>query len=274
VVTKALSNNPIIPGEQLDGWQSWTPAELTQNDGSFSPTQLAGLDALRRHLEQAPTVADAERAASASVDDVGEVSEPVTEPAATSGYPTASELEAIHQEAWQAGYDEGVQAGHAEGLAQGLQQGHDQAATQFSQLWTPLQELSAGFARELGRVEEELAGSLLALAVQMAERLAGEQLLHSESAIIAQLRQVLNELPSTMSQARLRVNPADLDAVRQFLQQETPETQWQWIEDPHIQRGGCIIDTAALQLDLRLSARVAALRSAMGLEAAADDHAD
>jgi flagellar assembly protein FliH len=272
VVTKALSNNPIIPGEQLDGWQSWTPAELTQNDGSFSPTQLAGLDALRRHLEQAPTVADAELAASAEAAE--EALESDIEAPAASGYPTASELEAIHQEAWQTGYDEGVQSGHAEGLAQGLQQGHDQAAVQFAQLWTPLQEMSASFARELGRVEEELAASLLTLAVQMAERLAGEHLLQSESAIIAQLRQVLNELPSTMSQARLRVNPADLDAVRQFLQQETPETQWQWIEDPHIQRGGCIIDTAALQLDLRLSARLAALRGAMGLEVTSDDHTD
>jgi flagellar assembly protein FliH len=270
VVTKALSNNPIIPGEQLQGWQSWTPAELTQNDGSFSPDQLAGLDALRRHLEQAPTVAAAEQAA----DNAAPSAEPEDEPPAASGYPTASELEAIHQDAWQTGYDEGVQAGHAEGLAQGLQQGHDQAAVQFAQLWTPLQEMSANFARELARVEEELAASLLSLAMQMAERLAGEHLQHSESAIIAQLRQVLNELPATMSQARLRVNPADLEAVRQFLQQETPETQWQWIEDPHIQRGGCIIDTAALQLDLRLSARVAALRSAMGLEAASDDHID
>jgi flagellar assembly protein FliH len=169
VVTKALSNNPIIPGEQLDGWQSWTPAELTQNDGSFSPNQLAGLDALRRHLEQAPTVADAELGAEPVEATIADA-----EPATASGYPTASELEAIHQEAWQTGYDEGVQAGHAEGLAQGLQQGHDQAAGQFAQLWTPLQEMSASFARELGRVEEELATSLLKLAMQMAERLAGE----------------------------------------------------------------------------------------------------
>jgi flagellar assembly protein FliH len=145
---------------------------------------------------------------------------------------------------------------------------------QFSQLWTPLQDLAASFAREVSRVEEELSGTLLALAMQLAERLAGEHLAQSDTAIIAQLRQVLGELPATMNQARLRVNPADLEAVRQFLQQETPETQWQWIEDPHIQRGGCIIDTAALQLDLRLASRLAALRSAMGLDAEQNDYPD
>lgn len=273
MVTKALSNNPIIPGEQLEGWQSWTPAELTQNDSSFSPSQLAGLDALRRHLEQAPTVADAELAENAEQEAASTEAEGEGE-AASSGYPTASELEAIHQEAWQAGYDEGLQAGHAEGLAQGAQQGHDQAAERFAQVWTPLQEMSANFARELARMEEELSGTLLTLALQLAERLAAEHIARSDSAIIAQLRQVLNELPATMSQARLRVNPQDLEAARQFLQQETPETQWQWIEDPQIQRGGCVIDTTALQLDLRLASRLAALSNALGVDAAQDDHTD
>ena len=273
-MTKALSNNPIIPGEQLQGWSSWTPAELIQDDGEFSPNQLAGLDALRRHLEQAPTVAAAELAEGQAAAEPGSETVPETEAPAASGYPTASELEAIHQEAWQTGYDEGAQAGHAEGLSMGLQQGHDQAVAQFTQLWTPMQDLAANFSREISRVEEELSGTLLTLAMQLAERLAGEHLAQSDTAIIAQLRQVLGELPATMSQARLRVNPADLAAVRQFLQQETPETQWQWIEDPHIQRGGCIIDTAALQLDLRLASRLAALRSAMGLDAERNDYPD
>lgn len=272
MVTKALSNNPIIPGEQLQGWSSWTPAELTHDDGEFSPSQLAGLDALRRHLEQAPTAAAAEMA-----EDQADAAAAAAEAAAQEeavGYPTASELEAIHQEAWQTGYDEGVQAGHAEGLSRGMQLGHDQASEQFAQLWTPLQELSGNFARELARVEEELSGSLLKLAMQLAERLVGEHIAHSDTAIVAQLRQVLGELPATMSQARLRVNPADLAAAREFLQQETPETQWQWIEDAHIQRGGCIIDTSSLQLDLRLASRLAALSSALGLDAEQDDLAD
>jgi len=274
-VTKALSNNPIIPGEQLQGWSSWTPAELTENNGSFSPSQLAGLDALRRHLEHAPTAAAAEVAASAAEAEAEAAAQQEAEQAEESvGYPTASELEAIHQEAWQTGYDEGVQAGHAEGLAQGMQQGHDQAAEQFAQLWTPLRELSSNFGRELARVEEELSGTLLRLAMQLAERLAGEHVANSDSAILAQLRQILNELPSSMSQARLRVNPADLAAARQFLEQETPETQWQWIEDPNIQRGGCIIDTSALRLDLRLASRLAALQAALGLDAADNDLPD
>ncbi|WP_239688681.1 MULTISPECIES: FliH/SctL family protein [Aquitalea] len=272
-MTKALSNNPIIPGEQLQGWSSWMPAELSQDDGEFSPSQLAGLDALRRHLEQAPTAAAAEMAEEQAEAAAAAAAEAAAQEEAV-GYPTASELEAIHQEAWQTGYDEGVQAGHAEGLARGMQQGHDQASEQFAQLWAPLQELSGNFARELARVEEELSGALLQLALQLAERLAGEHIAHSDTAIVAQLRQVLGELPANLSQARLRVNPADLAAAREFLQQETPETQWQWIEDAHIQRGGCIIDTSSLQLDLRLASRLAALSSALGLDAAQDDLAD
>nr|WP_233170393.1 FliH/SctL family protein [Aquitalea sp. ASV15] len=268
-----MSNNPIIPGEQLQGWSSWMPAELSQDDGEFSPSQLAGLDALRRHLEQAPTAAAAEMAEEQAEAAAAAAAEAAAQEEAV-GYPTASELEAIHQEAWQTGYDEGVQAGHAEGLARGMQQGHDQASEQFAQLWAPLQELSGNFARELARVEEELSGALLQLALQLAERLAGEHIAHSDTAIVAQLRQVLGELPANLSQARLRVNPADLAAAREFLQQETPETQWQWIEDAHIQRGGCIIDTSSLQLDLRLASRLAALSSALGLDAAQDDLAD
>jgi len=277
VVKKALSNNPIIPGEQLEGWSSWLPAELSPSPSGFSESQLAGLDALRRHLEGAPTAAAAEAAealAAAQQLAVPLAEEEAAPPEEGAAYPTASELEAIHQEAWQAGYDEGIEAGRAAGLEQGLLQGREQAVAQFAELWTPLQQLSANFARELQRVEEELSGSLLALAMQLAEKLVAEHIASQDSVIVSLLSQVLHELPASMGQARLRVHPADLAAARQFLEQETPETQWQWIEDPQMQRGGCMIDTAALRLDLRLASRLTELAQALGMNSRHDDLAD
>ncbi len=271
MVTKALSTNPIIPGEELQGWSSWQPGELggdSEGEG-FTATQIAGLEALRQHLEKG-----AQPAATMPVgeaDPAGEQHTAVDETAVgeSVGYPTAAELEAIHQEAWQTGYDEGYQAGLAEGASTGAQQARDEALARFTEIWAPLQALSGGFAQELAHLEEQLSGAVLKLALNLAEKLTLSHIDASEQALTAVLQKVLGDLPSHLSQARLRVNPADLAAAREFLAQETPETQWQWIEDPAIQRGGCIIDTASLKLDLTLQSRLNALYEALG---AADKH--
>jgi flagellar assembly protein FliH len=57
-----------------------------------------------------------------------------------------------------------------------------------------------------------------------------------------------------------------LAAAREFLKQETPETAWQWIEDPQMRRGGCVIDASSVRLDMALETRLEALSRALGLE--------
>ncbi|WP_434634202.1 FliH/SctL family protein [Chromobacterium sp. CV08] len=287
---KASSNNdPIIPGEQLESWSSWSPASLDGFTQALTPAQLVAMAQMRR-----PGASLAERIAAVESDAAPAAAMPLAEAEALAeqadeeapadegpalGYPTAAELEAIHQEAWQTGHDAGLEAGRAEGFEQGMQAGREQGSAdaraelqpRLEQAWQALDGMASAFSAELSRVEAELADDVLRLAWRLAQKLAQQQLERDAQALLPLLRAALAELPATLASARLRVNPADLAAAREFLQQETPETAWQWIEDAAIRRGGCVIDTASIRLDITLETRMAALEKALGLSAEGGD---
>jgi flagellar assembly protein FliH len=258
---KASSSNAIIPGEQVTEWRAWSPASFQET--AAAPLPLGGCEA-----EAAPVPPESELTAP------GEDPEPPaegeadpTDEAPPSSYPTAAELEAIHQEAWQTGHDAGLAEGREQGHAAALAE----ASATFARHWEPLQSLADQFAEGLSQVEAELAHDILSFSVGLAERLVAAHLACDPCALESVLRQALSDLPATLGQARLRVNPDDLEVARTFLQQETPETVWQWMSDASIARGGCIIDTAQLRLDLTLAARLDALKSALGVEPTTDD---
>jgi len=252
---KDLSSKGIISADQLDQWRAWSPGELE--------TPLQGL-----------TVAQLNALSAAGGGGDAESDEP---PAPQLGYPTAAELETIHQEAWQTGHDAGLAAGLEQGRAQGLSEGHaeghSQAHQRFIGAWAPLEQLAQSFSQELRAFESSMASDLLAFAVGMAERLVAAHLACEPRAIEPLLREALAALPNTLVQGRLRVNPADLKVAREFLEQERPETAWQWVEDPQIPRGGCLVETPSLRQDLMLPSRMRALSAALGLESGDDEPA-
>ncbi|BEV71701.1 MULTISPECIES: flagellar assembly protein FliH [unclassified Paludibacterium] len=271
---KDLSSKGIIPADKLGGWQSWSPAELltppAPPEPVFDGLTVAQVEALtaslapqdRPPVEPLPEPEDTEE----------------TPPAPQLGYPTAAELESIHQEAWQAGHDAGLAAGtaqgHEAGLAEGRAQGLAEVQQRFAEAWTPLQQLASGFSDALAGLEEQLSADVLALAVRLAERLVAAHLAADPRAIEPLLREALAALPPTLAQGRLRVNPQDLEVARAFLQQERPETIWQWVEDAEVPRGGCLLETPSLRQVLTHPARLAAMTRALGLTEEPQDDGD
>lgn len=278
------SNGPIISCEDLESWSSWSPASLDGFTQALSPAQLVAMAQMRRPgASLAERIAASESEPSAPIplaeaEALAEQAEAETEEAEPEapalGYPTAAELEAIHQEAWQAGHDAGLEAGRTEGFEQGLQAGREQGEAdaraehlpRLEQAWQALSEMGASFSSELAQMEQALSQDVLRLAWGLAQKLVQQKIDQDEQVLLPLLQAALAELPSTLSSARLRVNPADLAAARDFLRQETPETAWQWVEDPQMRRGGCVIDASSVRLDMALETRLAALSRALGLE--------
>lgn len=268
-----MSNKDIIPGDQLDQDQlrTWAPGAL-EIDPPFqglTPEQVQALS-IAAGLEPPPG------SNGDHPDDAAGVL-PDEPPPQQLGYPTAAELESIHQEAWQTGHDAGFaagrEAGYAEGLAAGRDQGLAEMRARFGEAWAPLQQMAGEFSAALSSLENELSGDLLVFAVHLAERLVAAHLAADPQAVVPLLREALTGLPATLAQGRLRVNPHDLAVARNFLQQERPETLWQWVEDDAVPRGGCVLETPSLRQDLTLPARMHALSVALGLEGAGDEPA-
>lgn len=267
---KDLSSKGIISADQLDQWSAWSPGELEPPTAPLNGLTVAQIEAL--------TAAAGLEAPAPQGNDPLPVPEDEQPPAQQLGYPTAAELETIHQEAWQTGHDTGLASGLEQGLKQGLEQGLAQGREQglsesrqrFADAWAPLATLSEQFSQSVQSLESELSGSLLSLAVHLAERLVAAHLAADPHAIEPLLREALAALPATLAQGRLRVNPQDLEVARTFLEQERPETVWQWIEDPALARGGCLLETPSLRQDLTLPSRMQSMSKALGLESGED----
>lgn len=266
---KASSSNPIIREEEAPSWQPWQPADLAQSGRTkpqlLTPEQAAALTAFVGGTGSPPAAQpDSPSATPEPADPPAEREMPTEPDLPPPAYPTAAELEAIHQEAWQAGFEAGQAAGLAEGQSAGFEAARAEAMQQFSTVWAPAETLARSFAEAVSQMEPLLAEDLLRVAVTLAEKLLMTQLQVDPQALLPVLRQALGELPGVLASARVRAHPDDVQLLRDFLQQEAPQTVWQWQEDPAISRGGCIIDAPFTHLDLTISSRLKALFEVLG----------
>lgn len=260
-----------LSGEAVS-WQRWELAPLD----APKPDALAGVDleALAQALEAGalPTVEEAEGVEDDTVggdEPAGEEPSPPSEDVTESvqlAYPTAAELEAIHQEAYQAGFA----AGEAEGHSVGRQADRDEVVAELRpQLLAELQALEAlrtALDARVAALDAEVAPQLSALALSCAQRIVADHVRNSAHAIEPLLRPVLAGLGRQWQQARLRVHPDDLALVQTVTAREAAEVRWQFVADPFIERGGCLLEGPSGRMDLTLAARWAALQDALGVE--------
>ncbi|MFC3533728.1 FliH/SctL family protein [Vogesella facilis] len=255
-----MSNNNVIPAEALGQWQSWRFGELgaqpetpqPESPADISEPPAEGVSA----LEPPPVEAEA------TVDLPSQLAEPEEAPPA---YPTAAELEAIHQEAWQAGFDAGQQEGLQQGRSEGASQALQQASARFAEYWQPLSELQQAFEQELQSLGESLSGDVLLLAVELAERIVATHIELERTAILPLLQQALDELGHGLLQAKVRAHPEDIAVIQAFVSDAYPGVSWQWLADEAVARGGCVIETSQRRLDLGLPQRLQTLRRALGV---------
>jgi flagellar assembly protein FliH len=108
--------------------------------------------------------------------------------------PTASELEAIQQQA----HDEGYQAGA------------ERARVEAERL----QQLAQRYSQAISTIEESVAEDLLGLALDIAKHLLREALTVKPELILPVVREALASLSEPRQNPVLLLNPADLQLVR------------------------------------------------------------
>jgi flagellar assembly protein FliH len=169
---------------------------------------------------------------------------------------TAAQLEALHAQAYQEGFDlgrrEGLAAGHQEGLRAGEREAQDRVRHLESLLRTlsgPLEVLDA-------EVEEALVG----LTVAIARHLVRRELKLDPSQVIAVVREAVSVLPVAARAVRLHLHPSDAAIVRERMRlNDGEESAWQLVEDPGLTRGGCRVSTEVSEVDATVESRLAAV---------------
>lgn len=162
--------------------------------------------------------------------------------------PSVDEIARIHQQAYQEGFAIGMKEGRVEG----------QSVAQLMQRM--MEELSLS----LHNFEHNMAGEILDLALDIAQQMVRSTLHANPEMILPVVREVIETLPQVNQNAMLYLHPGDVERVRAMLKDEYHETHWRVVGDPHIEPGGCRVETSTSEVDATLEARWQRIVSALG----------
>lgn len=177
-----------------------------------------------------------------------------------------------HAEGYAAGHAQGHEAGLREGREQGRREGHDagyaaghaEGLEMARQEAERLHQITQACAQSIGDIEAATGDALVALALSVAEQVLRSALNTEPERILDLIRDVVHVDGSHQGLLRLRLNPADVDMVERYLQQDATVAQWRLQADPAIERGGCVVETALGNIDATLQTRWQRVVSTLG----------
>lgn len=186
--------------------------------------------------------------------------------------PTAADIEALQQQAWEEGYRAGEQAGqeagHAEGLKRGeaagreagYQAGYRAGEKEVKKLARRMDQLVRQLDRPLEQMDEEVEQALTELAVHLARQIIYRELRLQPGEIVRVIREAVGLLPVGARNVEVHLHPDDARFLRETLSADgDTEHAWQLVDDPAISRGGCRVSTQTSHIDATLEHRLAQL---------------
>lgn len=159
----------------------------------------------------------------------------------------AAQLEAQRESARQQGYQEGLSKGYEAGLAQGRAQAETERQL--------IQQIAQQFGEEVAKANESIATDVLALALDMAKAMLKTALPARPELILPIVKEAVSYLPTVQQPALLALNPVDAALVQGQMGVELSAAGWRIIEDQHMERGGCRVETASNQIDATAATR-------------------
>lgn len=168
---------------------------------------------------------------------------PTKKPEVPEGPSVSAILDSVRKEA----FTKGLQ----EGFAVGMAQGREQAEAERQQFAALMQ----AFTDSLERRDEVIADELLSLALDIAKSMLKVKLNVDTAALIPVVVDAIHYLPYVQKPARILVHHDDAHILREYLAEEIASQEWQIQEDSSIERGGCLVETGANQIDASNSVR-------------------
>ena len=109
--------------------------------------------------------------------------------------------------------------------------------------------MAAAFEDALKVADEKIEESILALVLDIAKAMLKTKLQAHPEAILPVVKEAMHYLPYVQKPARIFVHHEDARILREHLADELSEQVWIIQEDNNIERGGCLVETGANQID-------------------------
>ncbi|MCL4533640.1 MAG: FliH/SctL family protein [Bacteroidetes bacterium] len=166
------------------------------------------------------------------------------------------EAEEIHARA----YEKGYQKGRADGLAS--------AKTEALADVRRISELARNAAVDIAAIYRSSEEGIVELALSIAEKVVHKRLAEDRTLVLSMVKGAMEQLDATHV-LRVRVNPEDLAYLQPYWDEGQASTGGRNIElaaDPHVQVGGCVIDTSSSVVDAQIETELAEIDKAFRTE--------
>ena len=157
---------------------------------------------------------------------------------------------------------------HARELArrEGMEEGRREAAALLEGERVALKALIASMNEVMQDFEQSLANDVLSMSLELAKLIIRQSLRVKPEAVVAVVREAVESLPGVSDQTVLLVHPADAVLIRMAAENDRAlgELPWKIVEDEHIERGGCRLETPTTEVDATLETRWRRVLAALG----------
>lgn len=142
-----------------------------------------------------------------------------------------------------------------EARAEGVKLGREDGRREAQADCLRIRELANSYSQALDTLDFRVADMVLELALDVARHVIAGELMAKPERVLDVIQLALKQLVDTTREARLLLNPEDAALVRPHLEDVLDKNRLRIVEDAHIVRGGCLIETPQGDLDATLQAR-------------------
>ncbi len=182
--------------------------------------------------------------------------------------PIEKEVAALFQKAEENGHQQGYEAGYKSGFQEGQEKGHQEGRQQGeSEIETELNRINTIFAdldQQIQTIDQQIAQDLLTLAVDLTKKMISQALIIHPELILPIVQEAILQLPSTGQQLRLFLHPNDAVIVRQHMNEQLTQENWEIREDTQLEQGGCRIEASGGEIDASIETRWRRVLAAIG----------
>ena len=169
--------------------------------------------------------------------------------------PTANEMQALHKDA----YDEGFNMGRKEGRSQGYKEGREQVELESQELFQRLGDIFKSLADPVSLLDDEIEYSIAELTLSIARQLVRREIKTEPGEIVAVVREAVKALPLSARKPTIYLHPEDIQLVRNALSVGEDEKSYRFEEDLLLTRGDCRVETESSNIDASIEARLSAI---------------
>lgn len=189
-----------------------------------------------------------------------EAEEQAAAAAAAAAQAPAVNVDALVQEARQAGY----QDGYRNGLAALETYKQTQAAQMAAYMSDQVGALAADFHHRLESLEQQLAGRIAGVALELARQVVRAELKQHPDVVVEVAEQALGALLASARQIVLRLHPEDHAMAQAQLAEMLAARGARLVPDAGIARGGCMVESDIAIVDATVEARWDRAAASMG----------